>query len=198
MILKDGLVFDLEQGFVQRDLYTDGSLISEASGDNTVIDATDCYVIPGLVDVHFHGCLGEDFSDATREGLQRIADFELSEGVTYITPTSMTLAEETLMEICKNVAAHRAESTSGAEVVGAHLEGPFLGAFVQTDSAAAAEVEAALLALAAQTEVQELLQSAGYTLDTQKDSAAFTEEVKEDLNRGFALRIGGVSVKYIK
>ena len=27
---------------------------------------------------------------------------------------------------------------------------------------------------------------------------SFTEEVKEDLNRGFALRIGGVSVKYIK
>ena len=30
------------------------------------------------------------------------------------------------MEICTNVAAHRAESTGGAEVVGAHLEGPFL------------------------------------------------------------------------
>ena len=126
MIIKGGLVFDLEEGFVQRDLYTEGALISEASGDNTVIDATDCYVIPGLVDVHFHGCLGEDFSDATREGLQRIADFELSEGVTYITPTSMTLSEEILTDICKNVAAHRAESTSGAEVVGAHLEGPFL------------------------------------------------------------------------
>ena len=63
------------------------------------------------------------------------------------------------------------------------LEGPFLGAFVQTDSAAAAEVEAALLALTAQTEVQELLQSAGYTPDTQKDSAAFTEEVKDLFQR---------------
>ena len=126
MIIKGGLVFDLENGFVQRDLYTDGSLIAETSGDSIVLDAADCYVIPGLVDVHFHGCVGEDFSDATREGLQRIADFELSEGVTYITPTSMTLSEETLTEICKNVAAHRAECTSGAEVVGAHLEGPFL------------------------------------------------------------------------
>ena len=126
MIIKSGLVFDLEQGFVQRDLYTNGALIAEASIDDSLVDASDCYVIPGLVDVHFHGCVGEDFSDATREGLQRIADFELSEGVTYITPTSMTLSEETLMEICTNVAAHRAESTGGAEVVGAHLEGPFL------------------------------------------------------------------------
>ena len=126
MIIKGGLVFDLEKGFVQRDLYTDGTLISHASSDNAVVDAADCYVIPGLVDVHFHGAVGEDFSDATREGLQRIADFELSQGVTYITPTSMTLPEETLTEICTNVAAHRAESTSGAEVVGAHLEGPFL------------------------------------------------------------------------
>ena len=126
MIIKGGFVFDLEEGFVQRDLYTNGSLISETSSDSAVIDAADCYVIPGLVDVHFHGAVGEDFSDATREGLQRIADYELSEGVTYICPTSMTLPEETLMEICKNVAAHRAESTSGAEVVGAHLEGPFL------------------------------------------------------------------------
>ena len=126
MIIKGGLVFDLEKGFVERDLFTDGQLISEASADGVVVDASDCYVIPGLVDVHFHGAVGEDFSDATREGLQRIADYELSEGVAYICPTSMTLPEETLMEICTNVAAHRAESTSGAEVVGAHLEGPFL------------------------------------------------------------------------
>ena len=126
MIIKGGQVFDLENGFVQRDLYTEGQLISTASGDEQVLDASDCYVIPGLVDVHFHGCVGEDFSDATREGLQRIADFELSEGVTYICPTSMTLPEETLMEICQNVAAHRVENTGGAEVVGAHLEGPFL------------------------------------------------------------------------
>ena len=126
MRITGGQVFDLEQGFVARDVCTDGALISEVSGDDCVLDASGCYVIPGLVDVHFHGCVGEDFSDATAEGLQRIADFELSQGVTYICPAGMTLPEDQLRAICENVAAHRAKNAGGAEVVGAHLEGPFL------------------------------------------------------------------------
>ena len=126
MKILNGQVFDLNQGFVSRDLYTDGGLIAQASGDGQVLDASGCYVIPGLVDVHFHGCVGEDFSDATPDGLQKIADFELSQGVTYICPAGMTLPEDQLAAICKNTAAHRAKNSGGAEVVGAHLEGPFL------------------------------------------------------------------------
>ena len=121
MRITGGQVFDLENGFAARDVCTDGALISETSGDGCVLDASGCYVIPGLVDVHFHGCVGEDFSDATPDGLQKIADFELSQGVTYICPAGMTLPEEQLTAICKNVAAHRAKNTGGAEVVGAHL-----------------------------------------------------------------------------
>ena len=126
MKITGGQVFDLEQGFVSRDVCIDGNLISRTCGDEEVLDASGCYVIPGLIDVHFHGCVGEDFSDATPEGLQKIADFELSQGVTYICPTGMTLPEEQLTAICKNTAAHRASNSGGAEVVGAHLEGPFL------------------------------------------------------------------------
>lgn len=126
MRITGGQVFDLEQGFVSREVCTDGSLIAQASGDSAVLDASGCYVIPGLVDVHFHGCVGEDFSDATPAGLQKIADFELSQGVTYICPTGMTLPEDQLTAICKNTAAHRKHNSGGAEVVGAHLEGPFL------------------------------------------------------------------------
>ena len=126
MKILNGQVFDLKEGFVARPVCTDGALIADVSGDEKILDASGCYVIPGLVDVHFHGCVGEDFSDATPEGLQKIADFELSQGVTYICPAGMTLPEEELTAICKNVAAHRAKNTGGAEVVGAHLEGPFL------------------------------------------------------------------------
>ena len=126
MKIINGQVFDLEQGFLSRDVCIDGSLIAPASGDDAVLDAAGCYVIPGLVDVHFHGCVGEDFSDATPDGLQKIADYELSQGVTYICPAGMTLPEDQLTAICKNTAAHRASNSGGAEVVGAHLEGPFL------------------------------------------------------------------------
>ena len=126
MRITGGQVFDLEQGFVSRDVYTSGALIAQASGDGQELDAQGCYVIPGLVDVHFHGCMGEDFSDATPDGLQKIADFELSQGVTYLCPAGMTLPEDQLTAICKNAAAHRAKNAGGAEVAGVHLEGPFL------------------------------------------------------------------------
>ncbi len=126
MKIIGGQVFDLEQGFVSRDVCTDGALISNTSGDDTVLNAVGCRVIPGLVDVHFHGCVGEDFSDATPDGLQKIADFELSQGVTYICPAGMTLPEDQLTSICKTTAVHRKNHSGGAEVVGAHLEGPFL------------------------------------------------------------------------
>ena len=126
MRIINGQVFDLEQGFLSRDVLTDGGQIASASGDDRILDAAGCYVIPGLVDVHFHGCVGEDFSDATPDGLQKIADFELSQGVAYLCPAGMTLPEDQLTAICKTTAAHRAKHSGGAEVVGAHLEGPFL------------------------------------------------------------------------
>ena len=131
MIIKNGFVFDLEQGFVSRDIFTEKNMIVDSfpqtdAETSTTIDASDCYVIPGLVDLHFHGCCGEDFSDATPQGLQTIADYELKNGITYICPAGMTLPEEQLIQICENAATHRQKATSGAELVGINLEGPFL------------------------------------------------------------------------
>lgn len=126
MRLTGGKVFDLEKGFVTRDLCTDGDRISTRDGGGVTADLSGYSIIPGLVDVHFHGCVGEDFSDATPEGLQRMADYELSQGVTHICPAGMTLPEEQLTAICRNAAAHRGKNSGGAELVGIHLEGPFL------------------------------------------------------------------------
>lgn len=128
MQITGGQVFDLEKGFVARDIYTNGILIAENSSDDLTLNASGCYVIPGLVDVHFHGAVGEDFSDATPEGLQAIADYELTQGVTHICPAGMTLPENQLIKVCQNAAAHREKNASGAEVIGIHLEGPFLSA----------------------------------------------------------------------
>lgn len=126
MRIINGLVFDLNDGFVSRELNTNGSVISVSSDSDFILDASDCYVIPGLIDLHFHGCCGEDFSDATPEGLQTIADYELSNGITYICPAGMTLPEDQLIQLCQNAARHQKTSAGGAELVGINLEGPFL------------------------------------------------------------------------
>ena len=119
------MVFDLEKGFVERDLCFDGGVIvSECGGE--VFDATGCYVIPGLTDLHFHGCMGADLSDADAEGLEAMAKYELSRGVTQICPAGMTLLEEQLIKVCTVAAEHRAANKPGAELVGINLEGPFL------------------------------------------------------------------------
>lgn len=100
-------------------------VLTEQSGDKAV-DLAGCYVIPGLIDLHFHGCVGEDFSDATPDGLQKIADYQLSRGITGICPAGMTLGEDTLTAICENAAAHIEGNKPGAELLGLHLEGPFI------------------------------------------------------------------------
>ncbi|MEQ2455371.1 N-acetylglucosamine-6-phosphate deacetylase [Flavonifractor hominis] len=126
MRITGGRVFDAQEGFVSRDVCFDGRLISNSSADGKTYDATGCYVIPGLTDLHFHGCVGHDFSDADPEGLEKMAQYELSRGVTQICPAGMTLSEEQLTKVCQVAAAHRRQDKVGAVLCGINLEGPFL------------------------------------------------------------------------
>ena len=126
MRITGGQVFDLKEGFVRRDVCFDGRLLSSSSADGKTYDASGCYVIPGLTDLHFHGCMGKDFSDADPEGLEIMAKYELSQGVTQICPAGMTLLEEQLTKVCQVAAAHRDANKPGAELCGINLEGPFL------------------------------------------------------------------------
>ena len=86
MKITGGNVFDLKEGFVRRDVCFDGSVIVPGGGDGETYDANRCYVIPGLTDIHFHGCKGADFSDGDPDGLAVMAEYELSRGVTQIAP----------------------------------------------------------------------------------------------------------------
>lgn len=125
MKLKNAQVFDPQQGFLSRDVCIESGKLTEKAGGKE-LDLWGCYVIPGLTDLHFHGCVGEDFSDASAGGLQKMADYELSRGITQICPAGMTLSEEILTGVCRTAAAHAAGNGGGAELVGINLEGPFL------------------------------------------------------------------------
>ena len=92
MRITGAKVFDPQEGFVSRDLFIEDGLLAGSCTDGEVLDASGCYAIPGLTDLHFHGCVGEDFSDGDPEGLKKIAAYQLSRGVTQFCPAGMTLA----------------------------------------------------------------------------------------------------------
>lgn len=123
MIIKNGKVFTEEGKFVEKEIYIDGDKIS-STVIGEVIDAAGLYVIPGLTDIHFHGCVGYDFCDGTKEALEKMAEYELSNGITTICPASMTFSEEQLTKIFANAANY--ESEKGATLVGINMEGPFI------------------------------------------------------------------------
>lgn len=94
--------------------------------DTEIVDGKGCYAIPGLIDIHFHGCMGDDFCDGTKEAIARIAEYEASIGVTAMAPATMTLPVEELEQILKVAAEYEKEATKGADLIGINMEGPFI------------------------------------------------------------------------
>ena len=127
MRIINGSVF-VGEGFVERDVFAaDGRFVGEAAraeGGQTV-DAAGCYVIPGLVDLHFHGSAGADISDGDLAGLHRMGAYEASRGVTAMCPATMTLPEDVLMRAAQAAAAY-APAADEAALVGINMEGPFI------------------------------------------------------------------------
>ena len=123
MIIKNGKLFQAQGAFVDGDLYIEGDKIA-SSAEGEVIDATGLYVIPGLTDIHFHGCVGYDFCDGTHEAIEGIANYQLKEGITQICPASMTFPEAQLADIFKAAATYK--NSEGADLVGINMEGPYI------------------------------------------------------------------------
>ena len=95
-----------------------------------VLDGQGAYAIPGLIDLHFHGCKGYDFCDGTKEAIAEIAKYEASIGVTAISPATMTLPVEELEQILATAAEYKKNAAEtnpmGADLIGVNMEGPFI------------------------------------------------------------------------
>ena len=124
MRIKGGKVL-FGRTFVDADIAFDRAITAigrlEGPAD---LDAAGGYVIPGLVDIHTHGAVGEDFSDGKPQGLQPLADYYAAHGVTSYLATTMTLKEEVLTPAMHAVRDFK--PSGGAKCAGVHLEGPFL------------------------------------------------------------------------
>ena len=77
-------------------------------------------IYPGLIDVHIHGCMGNDASDIGK--LPEMSEYLAKNGVTSWLPTTMTIDIETI----KKITSSDTSCPNGAEVLGFHMEGPYI------------------------------------------------------------------------
>lgn len=139
MRIKNGYVFTENNNFQYKNIRIKESRIhniwdnsntqtddSDSLSDTIEYDASDCYVIPGLIDVHFHGCAGCDFCQGTPKAFHTIASYVLKNGITSIVPATMTLPEDQLKDILESAANYQPGAEPEATICGINLEGPFL------------------------------------------------------------------------
>lgn len=135
MIIDNVYVFTPDKTFVKGGIILEGDKIQKIYEEKDtpqlngeVLDGKGCYAIPGLIDLHFHGCKGDDFCDGDKEAIGRIAEYEASVGVTAIAPATMTLPVEELEQILRTAAEYKKETKDchKADFLGINMEGPFI------------------------------------------------------------------------
>jgi len=93
--------------------------------DMEIIDAGGAFVAPGFINIHIHGCAGRDVMDEDAGAIGVMCDVLPATGVTSFLATTMTYdrprIERTLARIRTSMQDHH-----GAQVLGAHMEGPFI------------------------------------------------------------------------
>jgi N-acetylglucosamine-6-phosphate deacetylase len=132
VVCEDGTIVDVTQKTAQ---YPDATLVAG-------------YIAPGYVDVHIHGIAGADTMDAKASSLETMAHQLVKHGVTAFLPTTMTQSQEDITAALRQVRTYmemeRNSPSTGAEVIGVHLEGPWIshqakgaqnGAFIAPPSA---------------------------------------------------------------
>ncbi len=113
----------LFDGFV----YVDNGKIVEVSKKDKPCeeyDYTGYYVSAGFIDMHTHGAGGYAFMNSTVEDVIAGCDYHLQHGTTSIVPTISAGEFETMRQAVVNI--HKAKGKSKANILGAHLEGPYL------------------------------------------------------------------------
>jgi N-acetylglucosamine-6-phosphate deacetylase len=91
-----------------------------------VIDAKGGWVLPGFIDIHVHGGFGADFMDASLEALETITSFHSKNGTTAMLATTMTAPHEGISAVLSVVDDYMEGNMPYAQLLGVHLEGPFI------------------------------------------------------------------------
>lgn len=92
---------------------------------NETIDGKNMFLSSGFIDLHIHGCSSFDVMDHEDENLNTISKNLARTGVTAFLPTTMTMEFSEIIKALEKIKKYIG-NTDGAEILGAHLEGPFI------------------------------------------------------------------------
>lgn len=101
-------------------------LYDKVPKDADIIDAKGMYVSPGLIDIHVHGSCNCDVMDKSVDAIKTIGNGIKENGVTSFLPTTMTMSKEDIHEALDTIRESMNIKYNGAQILGAHLEGPFI------------------------------------------------------------------------
>ena len=90
---------------------------------NEALDLRKNYLAPGFIDLHVHGALGRDTMEASAEAFRAICDYHASGGTTSLLLTTATAPLDGIIDVLKAV---RDSRCSIKQIVGTHVEGPFI------------------------------------------------------------------------
>lgn len=123
-IIHDGAVI-VEEGVIAY-VGSASGLPSNSPASAATIDAGGNYVIPGFIDVHVHGGMLEDFSIPGKDAFDAITRLHCSQGTTSMLATTMTMPYDVIDEVLAEVHEYMLNDMPYAQLVGVHLEGPFI------------------------------------------------------------------------
>lgn len=126
-IKSDKIITDY--GLVSGNLYIEGKTVAAVTNEvleaDVIYDMTGYYVSPGFIDIHTHGAGGYDFLKSEEDVVEG-CNFHLRHGTTSLCPTISAAPIEVMSEAVKNVRAAMQGKASTPNILGAHLEGPYL------------------------------------------------------------------------
>lgn len=128
--LVNGMVY-LEHGFRPATVCIEAGKLRLLPADTPCDDArsmdvSGLRVVPGFIDTHTHGAIGVDVNGATAEELEKLSCFMASKGTTAWQCSILTDTREQTEWCIRQFKRHATMAQNGAELVGIHLEGPFL------------------------------------------------------------------------
>ena len=114
----------LFNGYVYEE---NGKIVEVSKADKpckATYDYTGKYVSSGFIDIHTHGAGGYAFMNSSVEDVVAGCDYHLQHGTTSIVPTISAGEFTTMRNAVVNI--HKAKGKTKGNILGAHLEGPYL------------------------------------------------------------------------